>query len=84
MGVSIVAAKGAAQEHLGIYVKEVIDGGPAAMVSNTGENHFLWKQKQSYPDGSKPAFQVKQNIVRVFRMVVWNLVIKYSMLMVNR
>ncbi|XP_038155484.1 afadin isoform X2 [Cyprinodon tularosa] len=31
MGVSIVAAKGAGQSHLGIYIKSVVKGGPAEM-----------------------------------------------------
>ncbi|XP_019727953.1 LOW QUALITY PROTEIN: afadin [Hippocampus comes] len=31
MGVSIVAAKGAGQDHLGIYIKSIVKGGPAEM-----------------------------------------------------
>ncbi|XP_054651747.1 afadin isoform X2 [Dunckerocampus dactyliophorus] len=31
LGVSIVAAKGAGQDHLGIYIKSIVKGGPAAM-----------------------------------------------------
>ncbi|KAM9787787.1 afadin isoform 2-T2 [Syngnathus typhle] len=31
MGISIVAAKGAGQDHLGIYIKSIVKGGPAEM-----------------------------------------------------
>jgi hypothetical protein len=34
-------SQGAGQEHYGIYVKEVIEGGPAALVSVIGESRFL-------------------------------------------